>query len=161
MRYYIDTEFSESGPYYPIELISIGIVAEDGREFYAVSTEFLEEDCNDWVRENVLPHLAGIERVSLKEIRKAVIKFIGGDKPSFWGYYSSYDWVLFCQIFGAMVDLPPGYPMHCNDIKQWCEQLDNPKLPKRDSNEHNALYDARWNKIVWDFLDYYEKRSRQ
>ena len=34
-RYFIDTEFMEDG--HTIELISIGICCEDGREFYAVS----------------------------------------------------------------------------------------------------------------------------
>src|SRR4051812_11038169 len=34
MKYFYDTEFLEDGQ--TIELISIGIVAEDGREYYAV-----------------------------------------------------------------------------------------------------------------------------
>lgn len=54
-RYFFDTEFNEDGK--TIELISIGIKAEDGREFYAVSTEFEPSRCNDWVVANVLPHL--------------------------------------------------------------------------------------------------------
>lgn len=37
MRYFFDTEFHEDGQ--TIDLISIGIVAEDGREFYAVSRD--------------------------------------------------------------------------------------------------------------------------
>ena len=37
MKYFIDTEFVETVGH--IELISIGIVAEDGREYYAVHTE--------------------------------------------------------------------------------------------------------------------------
>lgn len=55
MRYFLDTEFAEDGR--TIDLISITIVAEDGREFYAVSTEFDAEKCNPWVKENVLPKL--------------------------------------------------------------------------------------------------------
>lgn len=38
MRYFYDCEFIEDGR--TIELVSIGVVCEDGREFYAVSTEF-------------------------------------------------------------------------------------------------------------------------
>ena len=52
MRYFYDTEFIEDGS--TIELVSIGIVAEDGREYYAVSTEFDASNANEWVRENVL-----------------------------------------------------------------------------------------------------------
>ena len=44
MRYFYDTEFIEDGS--TIELVSIGIVAEDGREFYAVSTEFDASNAN-------------------------------------------------------------------------------------------------------------------
>ena len=64
MKYFYDTEFVEDG--ITIDLVSIGIVAEDGREYYAVSSEF---DLNkfmarDWMMENVfpsLPHQLGID----------------------------------------------------------------------------------------------------
>jgi hypothetical protein len=38
LRYFYDTEFIENGK--TIDLISIGVVREDGRSYYAVSTEF-------------------------------------------------------------------------------------------------------------------------
>ena len=38
VRFFYDCEFIEDGT--TIELVSIGVVDEDGREFYAVSTEF-------------------------------------------------------------------------------------------------------------------------
>ena len=46
MRYFYDTEFIEDGN--TIELVSIGIVAEDGREYYAVSTDFDAARANPW-----------------------------------------------------------------------------------------------------------------
>ena len=55
MRYFYDTEFIDNGRI--IDLISIGVVAEDGREFYAVSTEFDPESAGRWVRTHVLPKL--------------------------------------------------------------------------------------------------------
>jgi hypothetical protein len=55
VRYFYDTEFIEDGR--TIELISIGVAAEDGREYYAVSTEFDPERAGSWVRANVLPKL--------------------------------------------------------------------------------------------------------
>jgi hypothetical protein len=42
MKYWMDTEFIERP--YTIDLISIGLVAEDGREFYAESSEV------DWTK---------------------------------------------------------------------------------------------------------------
>lgn len=50
MNIYIDTEFNE----YRGELISMALVAADGREFYEVL------ECHDpgpWVREHVIPYL--------------------------------------------------------------------------------------------------------
>lgn len=57
MRVYYDTEFIEDGE--TIELISIGMVAEDGREYYAVNADMPVDRVreHDWLRENVWPHL--------------------------------------------------------------------------------------------------------
>lgn len=60
MKYFIDTEFTEAFTKgickrrHYIELISIGIVAEDGRKYYAISNEFNEKRANNFVKENVL-----------------------------------------------------------------------------------------------------------
>ena len=155
MRYFLDTEFIESGPKKPIQLISIGIVSEDGKQFYAISNEFNAADASRWVVENVLSHLTSDDqtpRQSLSEIVEGIKAFLG-DRPEIWGYYADYDWVVFCQLFGAMIDLPKGYPMFCRDIKQLCDSKGNPKLPVQDKGEHNALADAHWNKQAWEFLN--------
>ena len=55
MRFFYDCEFIEDGK--TIELVSIGVVDTDGREFYAVSTEFDDRRAGPWVRANVLPKL--------------------------------------------------------------------------------------------------------
>jgi hypothetical protein len=55
-------------------------------------------------------------------------------------------------MFGAMINLPEGFPMYCNDLKQFAKSVGNPKLPEQGKGEHNALADARWNKTSYDFL---------
>jgi len=62
LRIFYDTEFIESGPNHPLDLISIGMVAEDGREYYAVSNSFSMERLvrNPWLVENVWPSLPKI-----------------------------------------------------------------------------------------------------
>lgn len=57
MRYFYDTEFLEDGK--TIELISIGIVAEDGREYYAVNDDApWDRIYNDeWLMKHVWPQL--------------------------------------------------------------------------------------------------------
>ena len=57
MKIYYDTEFIEDGK--TIDLISIGMIAEDGREYYAVSRELnrVALCASDWLRANVAPSL--------------------------------------------------------------------------------------------------------
>jgi hypothetical protein len=72
-------------------------------------------------------------------------------KPvEFWGYFSDYDWVVFCQLFGRMIDLPKGFPFYCLDLKQLMDNYFFTKEWKQKNypdpkNEHNALVDAIWN----------------
>lgn len=148
MKFWFDTEFMEDGK--TIELISIGIAANDGRSYYAECEEADLSRANDWVRANVLPHLSGY-KTPRRQIADEIIRFVG-EKPEFWAYYSAYDWVALCQLYGKMIDLPKGWPMYCRDIKQLCDSMGNPKLPDIRGQEHNALADARWNKEAYDFL---------
>lgn len=149
-RIWFDTEFIEDG--HTIDLISIGMVREDGHYLYLENSECDVKQASDWVRANVFPRLeGGIAEMSRAEIAIAVQRF-AGEKPEFWGYYADYDWVVLCQLYGTMMDLPKGWPMFCLDIKQEAERLGNPKLPDAGKGEHNALADARWNKSAWEFL---------
>jgi hypothetical protein len=151
MKYWFDTEFIERPC--TIDLISIGIVAEDGREFYAENADVDWSKASQWVLDNVRPHLTGgIDLLHKDQIGNHIRAFVGDDKPEFWGYYADYDWVVFCWLFGSMIDLPEGWPMYCRDIKQWADTLGNPKLPPQTNTEHHALADARWTKLAWDYL---------
>lgn len=154
-NWFIDTEFDEDGK--TIELISIGLVSDNGREYYAVSSEFDPNHCNDWVKQHVLPKLIG-PRISRAEIRQRVFELIQESRfdsrspLAFWGYFADYDWVVFCQLFGKMVDLPEGFPMYCNDLRQLMTEhsIHKDALPKQPkSTEHNALSDARWTKEAY------------
>ena len=152
MRFWFDTEFIEDGK--TIDLISIGIVAEDGRTFYAINNECDYDRASDWVHDNVIVHLKAHTESWLNrlEIRDAVLAFVGTDRPELWAYYADYDWVVLCQLFGTMMDLPKGWPMYCRDVKQLCDERGNPALPEQGKGEHHALADAKWTKAAWEFL---------
>lgn len=266
-KIFIDTEFLEGkqakkllgfkyGETKPsIDLISIGLVSEDGREYYAISKDFNLRESRDryeqrtgegdrnniepkvyWIRENVLRpifeelkqkekewYLALEEGVrsyiefidadftyqhlrylikqygkTNKEIAEEVFRFVhypvyskwddkisfieeivdsayqqGEEKHEFYGYYADYDWVVFAWLWREMIDLPTGFPMFCNDLKQTLDEkaktlsarvdvepcvvrglsilksLEN--YPKQQ-NAHNALADARWNLELYKLL---------
>lgn len=94
--------------------------------------------------------------------------------PEFYGYYCDYDWVVFCWIWGRMINLPPGFPMYCKDLKQMLDEKalnyddhflsgnknfettlkflkSKPGYPKQ-SGEHHALSDAKWNLELHKFI---------
>ncbi len=155
MRYFLDTEFIEKPC--TIDLISIGIVAEDGREYYGISLEFDESQASEWVQDNVIPFLPHKDVPFWKsriQLREGIIEFVGDDQnPEFWGYYADYDWVVFCWLFGPMINLPRHFPKFCRDLKQYLVQRGNPKSPIEKVGEHCAIEDARWNKATFDWLE--------
>lgn len=160
MKFYIDTEFHEDGPDNPIRLISLAIVCQDGRELYLENLDYDKSAASDWLKQNVLPHLRPAEYgVPFAEIGDRIKKFVHGCtgtmvRPEFWGYFADYDWVVMCQCFGRMIDLPGGWPMYCRDLKQLADHLgvEKSSFPKQASGEHFALADARWNLILHRFL---------
>lgn len=161
MRYYLDTEFIEDGM--TIELISIGVVADDGREFYAESADVDLTRASDWVKANVVPHLTGVDDddasqvLPRSEIAEHLRAFIGDDRPEFWSWCSAYDWVVLCQLYGTMMDKPDGWPSYCCDIQQELDRLglSDDDLPPASDAEHNALADARRHRDIVAFLQPY------
>lgn len=151
MKYFIDWEFFEDGK--TIEPISLGIVSEDKRELY-LEFEYDKEivSADQWMLENVIPYLDG-NITSKEDARIKILEFIGSDKPEFWAYYADYDWVVLCQLFGRMIDLPKGWPKFCMDLQQYYIQIGEPDVkPANDEFEHHALADARWNKKLFERL---------
>src|SRR5580698_10440193 len=150
MKYWIDTEFIERP--FSIDLISIGLVAEDGREFYAESAEVDWTKASQWTLETVRPQLDG-KVIAREEIGYAIRRFIDEDKqPLFWGYLPAHDWVVFGWLFGRMDELPFHFPQLCLDVKQWAIELGDPELQPQTGARHHALADARWTRQAWAFL---------
>ena len=146
MKIWFDTEFIEDGK--TIELLSIGLVAEDGRELYLVNPEADLSKASQWVNENVIPHL-GESRASSKLALRECLQVFCKDTPEFWGYYADYDWVVLCQLFGTMMDLPKGWPMYCRDLRQALDVKGWSGIKQPDEARHHALDDARWIAKTW------------
>jgi hypothetical protein len=181
MRYFYDTEFKEDGK--TIDLISIGIVCEDGREYYAVSNEFdtrrVAQD--NWLMQNVMSSIDHVQfvvadfegkplvrdlyvtdpaAISKAQMAQDILDFTAGTEVEWWNWYGAYDHVALCQIWGRMLDLPKGMPMYSNDIKQLHKQADFCGMPKQPDGLHNALEDAKFNVVRWWYLtQLLEKRA--
>jgi hypothetical protein len=168
VKYFLDTEFNEAVD--PVEIISLGVVAEDGREFYAIGQRYAFDEspgwatANEWIRKNVQPILAVVGvapdvRVNTigdaARLRDTLRDFVGNDPfPEFWAYYGAYDWYLVCRLFGSFGKMPKNWPNICFDIKQLARHLGvgNKSFPDKFTPEHNALIDARWTKHVYEFI---------
>lgn len=148
MRYFYDTEFIENGRI--IDLISIAVVAEDGREFYAISTEFDPDSANQWVRQHVLPKLPSPSSPlwqSRRQIRQGLETFfaVTTEPIELWAWVAAYDHVALCQLWGSMTSLPAPIPRFTHELRQLWEDHGCPHMPRRPQESHDALIDARHN----------------
>lgn len=134
MHLFFDTEFS--GLHKDTTLISIGIVSENGKKFYAEFSDYDESQCNDWIQENVLAHtiLAGNETLAARLGADESTTVVLGSKEDvryelgewlkqfhsvqFISDVCHYDMVLLIDIFGTAFDLPENVSAVCYDINQ-------------------------------------------
>jgi len=137
----LDCEFIENGN--TIEVISIGIQNLVTRQtLYLISTDFDPEKANEFVKEQVLPKLPpknlpdGTPDSRWKpesEFGPDILEFCGGpvnwesgdaNKPHFYAWFGSYDWVCLCQRFGTMMQMPEGWPRYIRDVKQMVDDVE-------------------------------------
>jgi len=159
-RYFYDCEFIEDGRL--IDLVSIGVVDEQGREFYAVSTEFDASRALPWVRRHVLeklPSPADPAWRSRERIRDDLYAFLveplhtgAATDLELWAWYAAYDHVVLAQLWGAMPALPREIPRFTKDLRQLWDDLGQPPLPAAAADRHDALVDARHNVARWSAM---------
>ncbi len=156
-RYFYDCEFIEDGRV--VDLVSIGVVDEHGREFYAVSTEFDPTHALPWVRKHVLDQLPSPgdpawrprERIreDLWDFLIAPLRAHPNEKIELWAWFAAYDHVALAQLWGAMPALPREIPRFTKDLRQLWDDKGRPKLPEAEADRHDALVDARHNLARW------------
>ena len=114
--------------------ISIGIVSEDGKRFYAEFTDYDESQCDDWIKENVTSELLhdtekwheGIADRQTHGIKK-IISYALKDwlqqfkTIQFVSDVCHYDFILLIDLLtngGTALDLPENISAVCRDINQ-------------------------------------------
>jgi hypothetical protein len=176
-RIWYDCEFLEDGQTIELISIGMVREGNEGfnDHLYLVNEAVDDEPLkgrirrHDWLMDNVVPHLPLPDKirvqgfgdgplfhldstsnrvVSLRFIRNAVRDFVlGTDDPELWAWYGAYDHVVLCQLFGRMINLPKGFPMWTNDLKQEVVRLEREyampiTLPTSKTTAHHALNDA-------------------
>lgn len=125
MKIFFDTEFT--GLHQKTTLISIGLISEDNKSFYAELTDYDNEQIDDWLSLNVIDNLSNqnmsnntiegdnniICKCDMKNLKKYLTDWLsqfddGSGKPNIeiWSDCLSYDWVLFNEIFGHAFNIP-------------------------------------------------------
>ncbi|MAH04419.1 MAG: hypothetical protein ACTHPO_07405 [Alphaproteobacteria bacterium] len=164
-RYFFDTEFLDpSADGFAIEFISLGIVAEDNRDFYGVYEGLDEQAClkSAWVKANVMAKLPEKSKwVGLDDMRRGIIDLIEPcDKVEFWAKNGTYDFYIMCRLFGGLSGLRDTLLQEkgiqnvrfcdSNDLRR---ELGYPQLPDADeADKHDALFDAQLEKIQYDHM---------
>ena len=155
-RFFYDTEFIEDGT--TIDLVSIGVVDETGREFYAVSTQFDPDKAIPWVRRNVLEQLpppADKAWRSRERIREDLLAFLTGPaRRSSCGRGSPPTTTSPCASCGARCPrCPRPIPRFTRELRQRWDDLGQPPLPPKPTGTHDALVDARYNLARWQAME--------
>lgn len=180
MKVFFDTEFT--GLHQNTTLISIGMVAENGKEFYAEFSDYDKNQVDEWIENNVLNNLIVnpdrkfyqrvTDNVSIYRGTSEYIKAMLEDwleqfeKVEMWSDCLSYDWVLFNQLFGHAFNIPKNIYYIPFDI---CTLLKmkgvDPDINREEFAEglidlipgakplkHNAIWDAKIIKACYERL---------
>ncbi len=172
-KIFFDTEFT--GLHQNTTLISIGLVSECGKTFYAELTDYDKSKLDSWLMDNVISKLvltplssdANLDNWKLlgttNHLKDSISVWLSQfEHVEMWSDCLSYDWVLFNNIFGNAFNIPKnvyyipfdictlfkikGIDPDINREKFGCGEHYT-EMPK-----HNALWDAQVIKMCYDKL---------
>lgn len=180
MKVFFDTEFT--GLHKNTSLISIGLISEDGKKFYAEMTDYDRTQIDEWIEENVINNLwiklgkfdwdyPDFYHYDNKEIIADRLKkyFDQFDTVELVSDVCHYDMMLLIDLFGTAFDLPSNVSPVCHDINQDIAKyhkisnadafdvsresiLENNKINIKGL-KHNALYDAEVIKAIYEIVN--------
>jgi len=160
-KVFFDTEFT--GLHQKTTLISIGLIAETGESFYAEFTDYDKSQIDEWLQTNVIDNLylsVMDNNASLNEwrvigdsklVKESLERWLDQfEKVEVWSDCLSYDWVLFCQIFGHAFSIPKNVYYIPFDICTLFKAMGiDPDVNREQfagiensEKKHNALHDA-------------------
>ncbi len=166
---FFDTEFTTLKAGEQPYLISIGCVAEDGREFYAeLSDTWHAGLCSEFVVENVLPLLQGGEyRMTEAELAvrlKRWIEELTDEEVIFRTDAPRYDWPWIEALgkdYGWPTNLRHRYgTVYFEDGRQHHHYLAAMEFYWKEhiTRQHHALVDARSMRFAWKYAVKHRRR---
>ncbi len=169
MRIYLNAQFSSGRN--RDHLLSVGMVSQYG-EFYRVLDDQqaveharrnpwmkqhvlsrlpYDEEGRDWVWEPSLPDHRQVQ--SVLAVADDLLDFVDAHRdPEFWGWQSSFAYVMIRHLFGRLTERPDGFPLWCGELAAAWDESGRPELPPRAENGHHALEQARWARDVDELL---------
>ncbi len=181
MKIFFDTEFT--GLHKDTTIVSIGMITEDGKQFYAEFTDYDSKQCDDWIQANVLEHTLQrnwkkresvyVENYHLGtkvDIGKTLENWLAQfDQVEFISDVCHYDMVLLIDLFGTAFEFPGQCSPSCYDINQDIakhygisqkeafnksrEEILEENKIEIEGDKHNSLYDAKVIKELYYILN--------
>jgi hypothetical protein len=169
-KVFFDTEFT--GLHQNTTLISIGLVSECGKSFYAELTDYDKSQVDDWLQENVIDKLTleidgyfgSYDNMNVRGETELVQTKLGDwlnqfESVEMWSDCLAYDWVLFNKIFGHAFSIPSNVYYIPFDIctlfkvKGIDPDINRESFAGVNSDKkHNALHDAQIIKVCYEKL---------
>jgi hypothetical protein len=149
MLVFLDTEFTDFARH---DLISLALVAEDGREFYAERTDYQRAACSAFVLENVVPFLGRVSGAACNRFklqRRLHTWFNALPEKATVIYDFEGDWQLLTQAIQGLQRSPLpenfGDPLCLSSTTITHPVFDTSKnlIYTQDWPPHHALADAR------------------
>jgi hypothetical protein len=155
VRYFLDTEHTDDGDRF--ELISIAVVCEDGREYYAAVEGYDDAAVTPWIASTCCQssRLPGDPLWKpRRQIRDDLAEFVVGQEIEFWTMCAWPDWSIVVRLFGRFEDVPESWPMACWDLWQLEAELGVTEADRLAEPEgvHNALIDAHYHQRIYESL---------
>ena len=171
MNYFLDTEFTRLPWEKGSNLISVGIVSEDGRKYYACLNDFESKGYSDIAKKLIIPLLPEkSEWKSPEVVKKEILDFITETPSHFWSVfpdeawllslgipkeqtqdmldkYSDYDLQLVKRLLGN--DYPETWPQSGSNLNPVIEVVSAKGLLPENKNRHDALSDAEEAREIW------------
>lgn len=148
LKVFIDTEFTD---FIDTHLISIGMAADSGEEFYA-EVPYPDASCSAFVREAVIPRLGRVagSKCQFDELSGKIINWLTRIRPKNQVIHICYDYQMDWELLIDALDYR---------LPTWCqgklvayninEELRQEFHSKNDLPEHHALYDALANRYAF------------